>query len=283
MALRNLTLLLLCLGVPLHAAHNDPFPDGFSMLTFGAIIQGDRISGRQPWIPACFARDSAVFCLASSYINYYDAMDNLRGADFRKATLGLRLNLGRVGVKAAAAFFNALGIYEEHRGFLSVAMRACPFLQISAELDGRRAGLIGDRDESETTVYCGLSCWIPWSFASFSLSCGNILIENSSQPGFTQPLSLRFGLHTMPHRLGAFGVLITAIPEERFAMNLSTGYEIRIHKLIACDAGVSFKPLMVSLGLVLSLPRAGVYTGFVHHPVLGWSQGVGMEYVRWRR
>lgn len=265
---------------PVIAALNDPFPMGYSMLNFGTIIHGSDLSGRQPWLPACFAKDSSLFSLSSAYVNYYAAMDNLQDQDFRQAVIGFRINAKRVGIKGAGTFFNALGIYEEQKGFLSVGTSIGRFIHLSAELEAFRAGLVEDKDESETLVSMGLSLWIPWSFASASFSCKNITLENASQPGFKQPVSLTFGIHTMPHRFGAQGVVITLEPENTTDIQLCIGQEFYIHKMVALNAAISSKPLMVSLGISFTLPMCGVYTGFVHHPILGWSQGVGMEYVK---
>lgn len=267
-------------ATPSHSAINDPFPMGYSMVNFGTIIQGNRISGRQPWTPACFAKDSSLFSLSSAYVNYYDAMDNLEDEDFRQAAIGFWLNLKKVGIKGSGTFFNALGIYEEQKGFLSIGTSITKFINISAELEAYRAGLIDNKEESETLVSTGISLWVPWSFASASLSCRNITVENAAHPGFRQPFSISLGIHTMPHRFGSQGVLIIIEPENKTDIRLCIGQELFIHRTVALSVAVSSKPLMVSFGVTFSLPSFGVSSAFVYHPVLGWSQGVGMEYVK---
>ncbi len=275
-------LVLFIVVSPAYSALNDPFPMGYSMLNFGTIIQGSRTSGRQSWIPACFAKDSALFSLSSAYVNYYAAMDNLKSDDFRQAAVGFWLNLKRVGIKGSGTFFNALGIYEERKGFLSIGTSIGPYVNISAELEAFRIGLIDNKDESETLVSTGLSCWIPWSFASASLCAKNITLENADHPGFRQPFTLTLGVHTMPHRFGSQGVLLTYEPENDNDIRLCIGQEFSLHKNFAVSAAVSTKPLMVSFGISFNLQMGGFYSSFVHHPVLGWSQGVGMEYVKVR-
>lgn len=277
-----LRIILLCLiwNVPSNAALNDPFPMGYSMVNFGTILQGNRISGRQSWLPACFAKDTVLFSLSSAYVNYYDAMDNLEDKDFRQAAIGFWLNLKKAGIKGSGTFFNALGIYCEQKGFLSISTSIIPHINISAELEAYRAGLINDKEESETVASTGISLWIPWSFASASLSCRNINIKDAAHPGFKQPITLSFGIHTMPHRFGSQGVIIIVEPENKTDIRLFIGEEYFIHRTVALSAAVSSKPLMVSFGITFSLPIYGLYTSFVHHPMLGWSQGIGMEYVK---
>ena len=272
-------LLFICI-IPSQAAINDPFPMGYSMLNFGTIIQGNRISGRQPWIPACFAQDTSFFSLSSAYVNFYDAMDNLQEEDFRQAAVGFWLNLKRVGIKGSGTFFNALGIYEEQKGFLSIGTSITKFINISAELEAYRAGLKDNKEESETLVSTGFSLWVPWSFASASLSLRNITVENASQAGFRQPFSISLGMHSMPHRFGSQGVLIIIEPEDKTDIRLCIGQELFIHKTVGLNVAVSSKPLMASFGVTFNFPSFGVCPAFVYHPVLGWSQGVGMEYVK---
>ncbi len=274
-----LFLLSFALTLPSHAALNDPFPMGYSMLNFGTILQGNRMSGRQPWVPACFAKDTVLLSLSSAYVNFYDAMDNLTSNDFRQVAIGFWLNIKKVGIKGSGTFFNALGVYEEQKGFLSIGTSIGPYVNISVELEAYRAGLTNFSDEFETLVSTGISLWVPWSFASASLSCENITLEDATFPGFKQPFTLSFGIHTMPHRFGSQGVLIILDPKNSTDLRLCIGEEFFIHKTVALNAAVSSKPLMVSFGITFNMPVYGVYSGFVHHPVLGWSQGVGMEYV----
>jgi hypothetical protein len=275
-----ITLLVFSIPAVLTAATNEPFPAGYSMANFGTILHGNRISGRQPWTPACFAKDTAKFSLSSSYINYYDAMDNLESSDFRQASLGGWINLKKVSIKGSGIFFNALGIYYEHKGYLSIGTSVIPYVNVSVELEAIKAGLVDDHDEYETLVSTGLSAWVPWSFASASFTCRNITVEDAAHPGFRQPVALCFGIHTMPHRLGSQGILLTLEPESKTEIRLCIGEEFYVHRTIGLCFAVSTKPLMVSFGIKFGLPTYGVYTAFVNHPVLGWSQGIGMEYIK---
>lgn len=262
------------------AASNEPFPAGISMASFGTILQGNRMSGRQPWTPACFAKDTTLFSLSSSYVNYYDAMNNLESSDFRQASLGAWVNLKKLSFKASGIFFNALGIYYENRGYVSVGTSVIPYVNFSVELEAMKAGLYDNANENETLVSTGVSLWVPWSFASASLTCKNIILEDAAHSGFKQPLAICLGLHTMPHRLGSQGILLTIEPEHKTEISLCIGEEFYIHRTIGLSFAVSTRPLMIGLGISFCMPTYGLYTAFVNHPILGWSQGVGMEYVK---
>jgi hypothetical protein len=275
-----LTLFISIMHMTPIAALNEPFPAGYSMANFGTILHGNRISGRQPWTPACFAKDTSKFSLSSSYVNYYDAMDNLESSDFRQASLGGWVNLKKVSIKGSGTFFNALGIYYEHKGYFSIGTSLIPYVNISVELEAIKAGLVDDHNEYETLVSTGMSVWVPWSFASASLTCRNIILEDAAHPGFRQPVAICLGIHTMPHRLGSQGILLTLEPENKTEIRLCIGEEFYIHRTIGLCFAVSTKPLMVSFGVKFGLSSYGVYTAFVNHPVLGWSQGVGMEYIK---
>jgi len=274
--------LFFCLIIPVlcFGLMNEPFPTGYSMINFGTILQGNRISGRQPWTPACFAKDSARFSLSSAYINYYDDMDNLEERNMRQAAIGMWFNVRRVDIKCSGLFFNALGIYGEQKGFFSVGYSIARFLHISAEVEALRAGLLDYSDESETMLCAGASVWAPWSFASASFSIKNITIQDASVSGFRQPISMVFGIHTMPHRVGSQGVVIIVEPENEAKIRFCIGEEFSIHKTVAISAALSSQPLMLSFGLTFNLPFFSMYSAFVQHPVLGWSQGVGMEWVK---
>ncbi len=278
-------LLLILLNIPslLTAALNEPFGVGYTMANFGTIIQENRLSGRQPWIPACFANDTILFSLSSAYVNYYDAMDNLQDSDFRQSAFGFWLNFKWIGIKGCGIFFNALGIYHEQKGYLSLGTSLIPHLNISVEFEALRVGLINKRQESETLASAGISALIPWSFVSVSLSCKNFILKDVSKEGIKQPIALSLGIHTIPHRFGSQGMVLTVEPENNNQLKLYIGEEIFIHKMVGFSLGVSTKPLMIGFGIVFLLPTYGLYTSFVHHPLLGWSQGVGAEYVRRER
>ena len=266
----------------LNAARNEPFPMGYSMLNFGTILQENSISGRQSWIPASFAEDTFLFSLSSAYTNFYSAMDNLKDKDFHQVVLGFWTNLNKIGVKGSGIFFNALGIYKENKAFLSIGTSLIPFMKFSIEIEFHNIGLTRNKNESEKLLTGGLSFWIPLKFVSLSVSGKNIYFSDELKSGFKQPLSLSSGLHTISHRFGSQGILITYKPKTDRKINMFIGEELFIHPNIAINFAFSTRPLMVSFGILFTIKDNGFYSSFVHHPVLGWSQGIGMEYIKKR-
>ncbi len=272
-------IVVLCVHCVLYAAFEEPFAQGYSMMSFGTTLQENRFSGRQPWVPACFAGDSLRFCVASSYCNFYDPMDNLIENDFRKAMLGFACRIKRICIKGSGSFFNALNIYEEITGFFSCGGTIAKHLRASVELEAARAGLVGNRHESEYLLFGGASVWVPWPFAAVSARCENVVLKNANHHGFAKPLRFSVGVHTRPHRFGSQGIVVSYEPFGVGGINLSVGEELFIHKNIGLTVAIASQPLMVGFGVTVGFPRYAIYSGFVHHPVLGWSQGVGMEYV----
>lgn len=259
---------------------NEPFPTGYAMQNFGTVIQANRISGRQPWNAACFARDSARMSLALSYVDYYDAMDNLTDEHIRQTSFGIWFPVHRFGIKCAFTLFDALDIYYERSVFISLGIALLPWFQYSTELHGHAVGLYTDENESETVAFLGFSCWFPLRYTSISLSCKNIPIKKSLQNGFAPQITFCAGVHTMPHRFGSQGICVSVEPMQEDRFHFYIGEEYYVYKTLALNFGISVNPVMIGLGLTLSLPRYSAYSAFVHHTVLGWSQGIGMEYVR---
>ncbi|MBD3394592.1 MAG: hypothetical protein GF418_03110 [Chitinivibrionales bacterium] len=249
------------------------------MTSFGTIIWDNGMSGRQPWIPAAFLKDSAGFGLAAAGVDYYDDMDNLEEHDIRQAVGGTWVSVRQFMLKAAYTHFNALDIYREQKGFLSIGTTIIPFISVSAELSGCRVGLVDDSREREHIALAGATAWVPWSFASLSLSCKNVILRNARRPGFAPPLALAAGVHTAPHRFGAQGVRIEIEPGTHTRIRFHAGEEYWIHGILGLGIGLATNPLMVGFGVTVSFARYGLHASLVHHPVLGWSKGMGAEFV----
>ncbi|MBD3317171.1 MAG: hypothetical protein GF344_15400 [Chitinivibrionales bacterium] len=263
-----------------HSVLNDPFPMGYAMENFGTIATGGGVKGRQPWVPACLPVDSGLYGFAACGVDYFDDMDNYQKREIRQGAAGGWFSLfHHVTAKASYTHFSALNIYFEQKGYLSVGTSVIPFAKASVELSGYRAGLLGIRDEREALVTVGASVWIPWSLASLFISCEDVVIEDAARPGFVPPTKLTLGMHTAAHRFGAQGVCLSIEPGEPTFFGFYIGQEIRLHRTIALSAGLSADPLMFSAGLTFVVPSFSAQTALVHHPVLGWSRGLGLEYV----
>lgn len=273
-----LPLILLVLLTGAHAAFEEPFPLGHAMQHFGAILSRGSPATRQAWLPACFLQDSARFGFSFGCVNYYAAMDNLRGRDFRRAAGGAWVGSRRWMFKGAVMFLDALGVYYEQTGFVSAGARALWNLHTSFEFYGYRAGLSANPDESETVACAGLSAWVPWTFASASFSWKNIVIKRAHGRGFDPPMTLGVGMHTAPHKFGAQGVLVVVVPDDDLRIRFLFGQEIRLCRTVFLSGGLATSPIMASMGISFWFPATGIASALVNHPLLGWSQGFGMDW-----
>jgi len=258
-----------------------PFPAGYSMGNFGTLLWEDGMSGRQPWTPVSFLRDSLRFGFGASIVDVYDDMDEGGGSDIRHATAGGWVQTRIVSIKACYQYFNALDIYFEQLGAVSIGTSRLPWLSPSIEVRGMQAGLYGCEDERETVAQIGASLWIPLKAVAFSLVLDHVTLEDAAFEGFAPEPSLRIGVHTRRHRLGALGATAEIVfadnnPRVRFAV----GQELRIRSLFGICAGVVTEPFMVAFGVSFAWKGYGTSVSLVHHPVLGWSKGFAVEYAR---
>jgi len=230
-------------------------------------------------MPAAFLAAAEGFGMSVAGVDYYDDMDNFGKNTIRQASIGAWGAIRKLTIKAAYTHFNALDMYREQKGFLSVGTCAIPHIAASAEIAGCRAGLVSDRSEYETVALAGATIWIPWSFASFSLSCSNLLVKDAHRPGFSPPTTLTAGIHTAPHRFGAQGVSIGLEPGEHMQIRFRAGEEYWIQKTAGLGVALSTNPLMVGFEVTICMKRrCTLFTSLVHNPALGWSKGIGTDF-----
>jgi hypothetical protein len=261
-----------------HAAIDDPFPCGYSMGNFGAILWPRGISGRQPWTPSASLAYSKGFGFSVAGVDYYDDMDNLSGQNIRQACAGGWLAAKKVTVKAAYVHFAAFGLYMEQKGSLSVGTTAIPFISAGMEISGYRAGLIKERDERQTIATIGASLLCSRKYASISLSVCDITVKQAGVKGLTPPFTVKTGIHTMPHKFGAQGVSLSIEPGDQLQIRFYAAEEYWIGNTIGLGAALSVNPVMAGFSCTVAIKRASVFCSLVHHPVLGWSKGAGGEW-----
>jgi hypothetical protein len=262
------------------AGINDPFAVGYSMGTNGAIIQAIGPSGRQPWNPACFFGDTLRFGASVCGIDYYDAMDNLESSHLVQVIAGAWYARKRFILKASYAHFNALNLYGEQQGYLSLGMRVCKAIAGSVEVTANRLGLLGEIAEKEKFVNAGVSVFISGESTAFSLSCGRFPIQHALSPGAMPPMGIDIGIHTTVHSFGAQGVVCSITKEATYVFRFSLGESYCIGDHCALCGAVSTNPFLLHAGITFSGDRGGVALAFVNHPVLGWSKGLTLDYAR---
>jgi hypothetical protein len=260
------------------AATHDPFLAGYSMGDNGTVIQTNGPSGRQPWIPACFYADTFQFGVAVCGIDYYDAMDNLESSHIVQVVSGAWYSRHRFILKASYSFFNALGLYNEQQGFLSMGFRAAKAFSASIDVAANRAGLPDESSEREQFLEAGASLFVSGKFAALSVSCNHFPLKKASSQGFEPPVCVDIGLHTIPHRYGAQGVVCEITKENDYAFRFSLGESYYVSDCIALCGALSTNPFMMHFGLLFSGDGHGIGLSFVNHPALGWSKGLTVDY-----
>jgi hypothetical protein len=255
-----------------------PFSIGYSMGNMGTILWGDGISGRQPWNPACFYNDSLQFGVAAAGIDYYDRMDNFSSRSILNGAVGGWYAWKYVTLKAAYEHLNALKIFFEQTGKLSIGTQSIPYVSLSAELEAVRSGLVSINEETESALTIGFSAWVHHAYAALSLKAEHIPIEKADALGFTAPPELTIGLHTCKHKWGAQGVLCKINFKEAPAFRFCFGEEFWFHPMFGIHGGIATNPFMLSLGVAVLWNNTGLAASFANHPVLGWSRGFQVDW-----
>jgi hypothetical protein len=278
--LRALTACVFLLpALPACAGSRDPFMPGFSMGTQGAVLTGNGATGREPWTSASVCGDSTGFGFSLCAVSYYGATGGIGGPDgIIQAFGGGFLARRHFVVKASIARLNALDVYYEQTGFASLATDLIPFMRLSVEATGYSAGIRIPGSAAHTIAEAGLSVWVPWSWAAFSLRLEHLTIEHGDPLGRDAPRTLRCGIHAIRNRFGGQGAIVTVTPDEPFPVCFTVGEEYRIAPGVAFHAGFSNNPVFISFGVVFSLDRSDFGVALVNHERLGWSQGFAAGY-----
>jgi hypothetical protein len=271
-----LTLLCLAWMQPGGAAVPDPFPAGFSMGTLGAIVDLRGPTGRQPWLSAAFFDDSSSFGAALGVTSYFGAIS---GPDLYRASCGAWYSRNGLAVKGAFSHFNALGVYFEETGFLSIGSRHLNLVSLSAELTGTRMRSPGS-PVSYSLAEAGVSAWIPWSWAGISARIEHLPLERSGVDGGETPPMVRAGIHTLHHRFGSQGALLSVAPGDPRPVCFTIGEEYRVAPWVAFSCAVANNPVLVAFGMTFTPGKAATAVALATHPKLGWSQGFAAEYRR---
>jgi len=252
------------------------------MATFGTVVWGDGLTGRQPWRAAAELGDTLRFGVSVAGIDYYDDMDNFEEREIRHAIGGGWYHSRYVTVKAAYEHFSALGLYFEQIGRLSVGSSALRYVAFSLELQGMRAGLRGYDDERETVVEMGATAWVPLKYVALSLAVEHITLEDAASAGFKADPAVRLGVHTRRHRWGALGAVAEVVAGDERLVRFAVGEEFWVHPMVGLGAGLCTEPLTVGFGATVVWRRYGTNVSFAHHPALGWSKGFEVDWA-WGR
>jgi hypothetical protein len=269
---------ILCF-VPLAlCATREPFPIGYSMANGGTIMQQQGISGREPFSPACFYADSFRYGVSVAGVDYFDPMDNMESSHIVQAALGGFYCMRGCTAKVLFSQLDALRVYFEQEGRVSLGTSLVPYVNPSIEVSGYRAGLYQGSDPASTRADMGVSAMFPFKLAAMSLSCNHITLKNAAIAGYDEPLSLRAGVYTTANALGSQGIVCEAAHDGVWRFRLSIGEEYWLAGKLALAAAFATNPVVVHFGVTVAWKGAAVSTGFVDHPVLGWSKGLAIDW-----
>lgn len=256
-------------------ASREPFSMGYGMATNGVILQENGISGREPFTSACFYQDSFHYGVTVAGVDYYDPMDNMASSLIGQAALGGFWSDRGLTVKAAYLHFDAMRVYYEQQGIISVGYRLLPFFRASGEFSGFRAGLDHSNDPPpQTRLEMGVSACVPFSMAMLSLSVSHIPLKIAHVQGYDDPFTIRAGLHSVKNSLGSQGVLLEMSRNDIWNFRVSIGEEYWLTNNIAASLAVCTNPIMLNFGITCAWGGSSSITAaFSDHPVLGWSKG----------
>jgi hypothetical protein len=263
------------------AGVRDPFVPGFSMGTQGTVINGGGATGREPWTSASLCGDTSGFGFSLSGISYYSSLNALSGPDgLTQAFGGGWYARNHIVCKAAIAYLNALDVYYEQTGFLSVGTDCFRFMRLSLEATGYRTGVRIPGSVAHSVGEAGVSALVPWSWAAFSFRLEHFVIEHGNIDGGEAPLAVRFGIHTVHNRFGGQGAVVTVTPDARAPVCFTAGEEYRLTPALAFQAGFSNNPVFISFGVTLQFSGSDFGVALVNHERLGWSQGFAAAYYK---
>ena len=274
----SIILMVLVVAIFVFPASREPFPIGYSMASFGTILQQKGISGREPFTPACFYADTFRYGVSVAGVDYFDAMDNMESSHLVQVGLGGFCSIKGFTAKLSYAHFDALRMYFEQEGRLSFGTTRIPFVNPSVELSGYRAGLYHGGEPAQTRIDAGISALVPFRIAAVSLSCIHIPLKNAASEGYSAPLAIRAGVHTTANALGSQGILCEAQNDGLWRFRVSLGEEYWLASRLALAAAFTTNPVMISFGITVVWRGAAVSAGFVEHPVLGWSKGLAVDW-----
>ena len=271
-------IVLVVAAVGVFPASREPFPIGYSMANFGTILQQKGISGREPFTPACFYADTFRYGVSVAGVDYDDAMDNMESSHIVQVGLGGFYSMKGFTAKLSFVHFDALRMYFEQEGRLSLGTTRIPFVNPSVELSGYRAGLYRGDEAAQTHIDAGISVLVPFRLAAVSVSCVHIPLKNAATEGYSAPLAVRAGVHTTANALGSQGILCEAQNDGQWRFRVSLGEEYWLFNRLALAAAFTTNPVMISFGVTVAWRGAAVSAGFVEHPVLGWSKGLAVDW-----
>ncbi len=270
---------LLCMWEPcsVFCATREPFRMGFCMAGNGAIVERDGVTGRDPFTSASFYGDTFSYGLCVAGVEYFDGMDNMSALHIAQAGLGGFYSKNGFSLKAAFSHFDALRVYYEQNGFLSLGYDRLPLLKASLELCGGRAGVFSnDNIAPQTRLESGVSAVVPFSIGSVTCVVSHIPLKQAHSEGYYSPLSIAVGAHSVKNSLGAQGFVVEIQNDYGWQFRAIIAEEYRLAKNCGVSLSISTNPVLINFGFVYEMGQSAIAAAFSDHAVLGWSKGLAL-------
>ena len=255
-----------------------PFPVGFGMQNFDAILTSYTPSYLQPWNTARPLSDSCTFSIGFMYINYYDKMDNAPESGFHTIGAGMCYINKICQITFSSQFFSALSMYNEYEFFLSVSRRF--YNKIIFSIDGTSVCMHMPQLQYKPKYYFHTAFSSCITAKEFTATVGiyQIPLYTSSSQVYNISYVLACGLHSARNSTGSQGVLLHY---ELFPVSfarVSLGYEFILHPMVSAHFGLTTNPFMLSCGFTFSHVQTFSTAAAVFHPILGLSKGLSILY-----
>jgi len=270
---------LIIIGMTITASTSgphDPFPLGCSMMSQGALVDVEDVSGRQPWIPAAYYLDSLRWGAAVAAVSYHGG-----GSASRYAVGGFGV-VGPVTVKTSLTQLDVMGVYYEQTAALSAGSR-WRFLSFSLDAQLYRAGVYGSQTDARSIAAIGASILaLPGRGISVDVSAEGFgaLIGGLPAPGAEAAPSITARVCTVRNRYGSQGAAVRITPDSESPVRFILAQEYRIGRYFAFSASIASNPTMIGFGVTAGRPALTASASAVNHPYLGWSKGVSADYAR---
>jgi len=253
----------------IEAGVRDPFPIGAAMMSQGALIETQGMSGREPWSSSAFYRDTMPWGAAFSAVSYHGA-DGAEGVSQYAA--GGFVSLRNVICKVSIMQLDAMGVYYEQTAYLS-AGSIYKFLSLGAEVKTHRIGLKASSSDVRTMTSLGSTLHAQSRRISASIMAEGLTVSSSGLYDADPPVSFSGRICTVRNRYGSQGVLVKITPENDKPLRFIVAQEYRLNSNFAIGASLGSNPSIIGFGLLVDMQPIGGSAAVVNHPLLGWSKG----------
>jgi hypothetical protein len=274
-------------ALSLSANPRDPFPLGYPMMSQGALVETEGVSGRQPWTPAACYRDTLRWGASMAAVSYHG------GGSAARYAVGGFMMVGPVVGKLSLTQLDVMGLYYEQAAALSAGSQ-WRFLSFSLDGQAYRAGLAGrvpdappsspayqsQSPRSRTSAALGTTILLQTRRISADVVAEGVTVLTSGDPAADPVPSITARVCTVRNRYGSQGAAVRITPEHDSPLRLILAQEYRIGETFALSASIASNPTMIGFGLTVDKSPVTGAAAVVNHPFLGWSKGVMVDYAR---